>query len=56
MTYAPGGFGFTVVARAASVPEPGTLACLAIAALGFGIAGSRKATASSDITEKRPRQ
>lgn len=34
----PSRFNFTVVARVATVPEPGTLACLAIGALGLGVA------------------
>ena len=38
----PSSFEFTVVARAATVPEPGTLACLAIAAFGLGAARRRR--------------
>ena len=38
----PSSFEFTVVARAAMVPEPGTLACLAIAAFGLGAARRRR--------------
>ena len=36
----PSSFNFTVVARVATVPEPGTLACLAIGA--FGLAAARR--------------
>lgn len=35
-------FDFTVVARVATVPEPGTLACLAIGALALGVARRRR--------------
>lgn len=35
-------FDFTVVARVATVPEPGTLACLAIGAFGLGAARRRR--------------
>ena len=38
----PSSFEFTVVARAATVPVPGTLACLAIAAFGLGAARRRR--------------
>ncbi len=38
----PSTFEFTVVARVAAVPEPGTLACLAIGAFGLGAARRRR--------------
>lgn len=42
----PSSFNFTVVARAATVPEPGTLACLAIGA--FGLAAARRRRGGGD--------
>jgi hypothetical protein len=39
----PSSFNFTVVARVATVPEPGTLAGLAIGALALGVARRRRA-------------
>lgn len=38
----PSSFNFTVVAQVATVPEPGTLACLAIGALALGVARRRR--------------
>ena len=49
----PSSFNFTVVARAASVPEPGTLACLAIGAFGLGAARRRRGGGDgADITAR----
>ena len=42
----PSSFNFTVVARVATVPEPGTLACLAIGA--FGLAAARRRRGGGD--------
>ena len=42
----PSSFNFTVVARAATVPEPGTLACIAIGA--FGLAAARRRRGGGD--------
>ena len=49
----PSSFNFTVVARVASVPEPGTLACLAIGAFGLGAARRRRGGGDgADITAR----
>ena len=50
----PSSFNFTVVARVATVPEPGTLACLAIGAFGLGAARRRRGGGDgADITARR---
>ena len=49
----PSSFNFTVVARVATVPEPGTLACLAIGAFGLGAARRRRGGGDgADITAR----
>ena len=46
-------FDFTVVAQVATVPEPGTLACLAIGAFGLGAARRRRGGGDgADITAR----
>ena len=50
----PSSFNFTVVARVATVPEPGTLACLAIGAFGLAAARRRRGGGDgADITARR---